>query len=529
MKRARVPSDVVRLLRLTPGCIALIVAAFFLRLTLRLWFLPTFVDDAFIFLRYARNFGDGQGLVYNAGDAVYGYSSPLYVVMLGALATAIGSAGLEVATLVLDLGLWLIGAVLAIDLARRNHPVPLLFVVPALFWFPIVSGSLTGMETMLFIALLLATIACLHRERYGEAAVTLALLLLTRPEGVVVLIATLIWAVLRRPRPRPPLRWSLAAGGLLLAWGGFAAFYYGSAVPQSLLSKAGGVQGHLAGSASGPLQDLAILAFGISSRQFAGLPDGVELAAIVAAVGLVALVALDAYRQLRASAPAALLPLTFFGTWVMYVIGDPVHIWSWYTVPTTLCFWWSVTRQVARASIGRRTAERGAITAVAALCLVSIIVGVPRREKGDETVRALEDVSRQLAANSREVRSIMIGDVGVVGYRSDARIIDLSGLVSTEALANDPFGVEYIISTGALVRAEAPDAVVTTLDLLEASSSVEGTILRGTFTSVDDYAYFRDTYVLLPRDDDGRFVYVRRDLLGDQPSGSPSPSSDDSP
>jgi len=34
-------------------------------------------DDAFIIYRYANNFLSGQGLVYNAGERVFGVSTPL--------------------------------------------------------------------------------------------------------------------------------------------------------------------------------------------------------------------------------------------------------------------------------------------------------------------------------------------------------------------------------------------------------------------------------------------------------------------
>ncbi len=39
-------------------------------------------DDAFITLRYARNLAEGQGLVFNAGERVEGFSSPLWTLLL---------------------------------------------------------------------------------------------------------------------------------------------------------------------------------------------------------------------------------------------------------------------------------------------------------------------------------------------------------------------------------------------------------------------------------------------------------------
>ena len=99
-----------------------------------------------------------------------------------------------------------------------------------------------------------------------------------------------------------------------------------------------------------------------------------------------------------------------------------------------------------------------------------------------------------------------------MGFRTDARIIDLSGLVSSEALARDPFGPSYIITIGALIRSQTPDVVVLSLDPLTTGSSVEGTIRRGIFSSVADYEYFRDNYIAIPPDGD-RLTFVRRELV----------------
>ena len=48
---------------------------------------PRTVDDAFITFRYAQNLVDGLGPVYNAGERVEGYSSPIWM-----LASAAGNA-----------------------------------------------------------------------------------------------------------------------------------------------------------------------------------------------------------------------------------------------------------------------------------------------------------------------------------------------------------------------------------------------------------------------------------------------------
>src|SRR5438094_320890 len=41
------------------------------------------VDDAYISFQYARHFAHGEGLVYNVGERVEGYTNFLWVIMLG--------------------------------------------------------------------------------------------------------------------------------------------------------------------------------------------------------------------------------------------------------------------------------------------------------------------------------------------------------------------------------------------------------------------------------------------------------------
>ena len=62
------------------------VAVFALLRAVRLAWL---CDDSFISIRYAQNFADGLGLVYNAGEYVEGYTNFLWTVMLAAYSPAL--------------------------------------------------------------------------------------------------------------------------------------------------------------------------------------------------------------------------------------------------------------------------------------------------------------------------------------------------------------------------------------------------------------------------------------------------------
>jgi hypothetical protein len=80
---------------------------------------PWTLDDAFISFRYAENFAEGKGLVYNPGEYVEGYTTFLWVILLG-----LGHyAGLNTVLLSKVLGVFFTAGVLALT-ASMHRFVP---------------------------------------------------------------------------------------------------------------------------------------------------------------------------------------------------------------------------------------------------------------------------------------------------------------------------------------------------------------------------------------------------------------------
>ena len=137
---------------------SLVVVAVLLGLGLastRLWL----CDDAFISFRYARNFADGRGLVFNPGEWVEGYTNFLWTLGLGIL----GWLGADIPTAALFGNLLAFAAalVLTADIARRAGPDPggaplATLAVAASSAFAIYASS--GLETMPAIALVLGAV-----------------------------------------------------------------------------------------------------------------------------------------------------------------------------------------------------------------------------------------------------------------------------------------------------------------------------------------------------------------------------------
>jgi arabinofuranosyltransferase len=166
-------------------------------------FVPFTSDDAYITMRYARHAVAGQGLIYNPGERVEGYSNPLW---LGLLVLA-GQAGVDFVVAAKLLGLaagvlaLLCAAGVLARLTDRRDWLPYLGLLPLVTSAPLAVYAVSGLETVLYASLL-------PGPRAWWAVVLCALgAALTRPEGMAVLALVLLCpgllAAARRGAPFP--------------------------------------------------------------------------------------------------------------------------------------------------------------------------------------------------------------------------------------------------------------------------------------------------------------------------------------
>lgn len=165
-------------------------------------------DDSFISLRYAQNLLDGNGLVWNHGERVEGYSNFLFVMLVSALGFAgfdlvFASQCLGVASFLVTLG-YLIWKFRVWRRDYLNNDV--VCTLPALITgtaYCMIIWSFGGLETALFS--FLVTVGVLTAQdglnrRLREAVFAgfiLGLATLTRPDGALFLgIASVFYFVL---------------------------------------------------------------------------------------------------------------------------------------------------------------------------------------------------------------------------------------------------------------------------------------------------------------------------------------------
>ncbi len=191
------------------GAVALLLGAGFVAVSLaynRGSLVPP-LDDVYIHLQYARQFGDGEPLRYQPGaEITTGASSLLWMVLLGA-AHAVGFDGRWL------LAVAVAGGVVGVALAAvfTSAAATRLGGRAAGWWAglltalcgPLLWGGASGMEVGLLAALVTGTLLSYLRERprFRWTPVVAALLALTRPEGFLVaaaFVAAMLWTLYRQ-------------------------------------------------------------------------------------------------------------------------------------------------------------------------------------------------------------------------------------------------------------------------------------------------------------------------------------------
>ena len=428
-------------------------------------------DDTFIHLQYARHLAQGLGPVFNAGERVYGCTSPLWMALI-ALGIKLGADGLLVAKALGAIAT--LAAVVSFHfIARRTLDSPWLRAGATVTWAAhawMIRWSVSGMETPLATALVLAGFASLVATRpWGErralTGMWWGLAALARPEALLLLVAwgvALLWTSSREPAaPGAPRRRGRAAGMLpaaliVGAWLGFALAYFGTPWPQTLSAKAAG-----SGGLAGLIDNLGRIAPIVLAS------DGVLVALLIAA--------LTTRRPAAGTAPDRALSLLPWA-WVLGVpllyLARGVPVLSRYLVPALPVLGWLVWRAAARSPLTRTPGRARALaTAVTVLALaenaavyrVLVLPQVTSFTLGME--HSLIPLGCWLHDHAARDASVATPDIGAIGYFSERHVLDLGGLVTPRMvplLEREPF--EDVIARLAFASFARPEFVLDRAD-----------------------------------------------------------------
>ena len=499
-----------------PGTSAFVISCILVGLALRvvLHFVayPFFADDAYIFLRYDRNALQGMGLSYNPGEHVLGFTSPLYLILLLSQGWILGTGSLTAAALWTNLLLFGLLVWCAARLEAINYPGLPITPIFLCIYYPFVDGSLNGMETTLFCVSFISAVLASSSGRPNLAVVLGALALLVRPEGIAVLMGVIFFECLIRKSG--PWRGITAGLVILTGWSAFSLATYGTVLPQSMLAKSAHVTGqYYGGWMLGPLPLFLQLAFGLSNDSYSAVPSFGKLGLAVCGFAMTLVTAYGVRNWKRSNSALLLLPAVFLSNYLIYLLGKPVGIFSWYAIPTSLVFWASAvlgSRALLKRPRWRMTTAAGLVL-LGIVSLLSIWQGANKRSGGLAHTGMAFEVTKLLHSKYPDAKSVLVGDIGVIGYFGEWRIVDLAGLVTPSVLEKGVDG--DIVSIAEIIEREVPDILLLRDDPRKQASNNDAMVRRATFRSAAEREEFEMQYQELPADPRSyHVIFVRRAL-----------------
>lgn len=422
------------------------------------WIWGYTVDDAFIGYRYAQNFLEGAGLVFNRGERVEGYTNFLWVILLAEAYRIVPDflllskvLGTLFNVLVLVAGYRLCR--LATTEQAPLYGFSLVLIASSPFF---IITSVEGLETPLFTLLLcwgvVAYLQALRASRARSQALWLAgssllfaLLTLTRPDGA--LAYGLIWlhaAYTFRDRLKNLAIFTLP---LLLVYTPYFLWrwqYYGFFFPNTFYAKRGGT--------------LSLFLHGAAeTHQFLSKEMGGVLVAGLAALGLLVYPALETTVLGLAAASRFVFQLWSGGAVVGYFR---------FLVPALPLTWIIAERLVGErlrpAQLGRRGSQ--ILLALFALILLSEVTEFGRLQHGRVGQHAGRfehsyiALGTWLKRNTPPEAAIALESLGAIPFYSERRTFDTVGLVDTH-VARLP-GALYEKTDPKYILAQSPDFIV---------------------------------------------------------------------
>ncbi|MBI3887208.1 MAG: hypothetical protein HY302_15995 [Opitutae bacterium] len=420
-------------------------------------------EDYFITYRSSKNLATGHGLVFNHGEKLHTFTSPLGV-LLPAVCSLLTANRSDVGAL------WLFRIMCALALGGaavfllqtatilRYSGLVALFVVT---WFgtdaKILDFSSNGMETafmMLFLAYAFWAHLSPEPRQWRHLGLAWSGLMWTRPDSFVYvgLLAAGFW-FFNEPagskRSRSELLAVYLKAGLLTTllyapWLAWAAWYYGTPVPHTIIAKGGIGDPHTLTGLLLTAVRLPYLAWTQSaSLELAFLPSYYMIGdwpntTIIASRVLATICAL-LWLVPKARLETRVASFAFFGAHV-YLTYFPYFPFPWYLPSTTILGFICLGGVLAQAvgTVARANFARGVAISLASLFLALSLwstVQVARQVKAQQTI--VEEGNRRrigewLHEHAARGDTVFMEPLGYIGFYSGLKTYDFPGMSSSE-------------------------------------------------------------------------------------------------
>lgn len=375
-------------------------------------------DDPYITYRYAFNLIQGNGFVYNAGERILSTTTPLFTALLAilgqfwnnlpVLANLIGAVclGLSVLFFFKICAAW-------------RMPVAGWAGVLLLPTFSVLPATLSS-ETPMYVMFALALIYAYITGRYVAAGILAALLVLTRPDGILLPIVLAIHYLVFIRKPVPWSGLALFAGISAAAWGAIW-IYFGSPLPVTLEVK--------------HQQGLMTISQGFVQGLLTTLAPQINQAYFIVEIGLALF---GIFWLISKKSPGLILIVWTVFYFISYSLLG-VTRYFWYYAPlvpgfvllvgTGLDCGFQWVRRQLRSS---RISWLILILFVAGLFIFQSRNLLLQSQTVDTRINIYRAVGNWLRENTAGDSKIGALEIGAIGYYSQRPIVDFAGLIQPE-------------------------------------------------------------------------------------------------
>lgn len=422
-------------------------------------------EDYYITFRSSKNLVEGNGLVFNVGERVHTFTSPLGV-LTPALASFVTGGESDSAALwafrLMSIGA-LVGAVLLLVRVGQNWKIPFPFAILAGAWLALdgktLDFTINGMESA-FLVLFLTYALWAHLRgstAWNHQGAAWAGLMWTRPDCFihisVMALAFLLFGngVQNESRRDLIISW-LKAGALTtvlyLPWFLWAWAYYGTPVPHTVAAKSGLADPFTVGSF---LKEFVLLPFSAAgvenSVRYTFLPAYFDMGGWNSTVVLMGKVVAGliglAWVLPKVSRRTRVLSFSFFGIH-LYLSYFPYYCFPWYvsgSIPFAILGGISLLADVAGKTETARSIRSRMSFGVATLMVLSsavLTVEIAQQVRAHQHLvenKVRRGIGDYLRENGQPTDTVMMEPLGYIGFFSGLRTYDFPGMSSPEMVA----------------------------------------------------------------------------------------------
>ena len=431
-------------------------------------------DDAFISFRYAANLLSGDGLVYNHGEKVEGYTNFLWVILLALFKDMLGMDYLMTSRLFgIVAGGTIFYLILLLLKRHTDQPAIPLFLALAILVLSNPSlpyWSIASLETSAFACMALAAVVAEYRKpKLTPSLLVVASLL--RPEGVIFFGVIAFSRTVHEKKF--PLLFSLFYAIPLLPFLAFKLIYYGSIFPNPYFAKSG------------------LGLYYIRS----GLEYVWHFVRTIGVYGVIVLVPMLMVRRLWRRYSLLYLCVTMYIVYIVVVGGDVLKVYRFFLPVVPLLYTLFVVSVIELYSAvfkNRRFVYSLTLLCVTAVSLSSYMLSREHVTTYLESEKNLTDKMAQIGKKLNQYMapgaSLAASTIGMIGYQLlGHRVIDVLGL--TDAfIARNPevldgissswkerrFNIEYLL-------AQEPDYILFSTNYKPSAPAEQALMLHSEF------------------------------------------------